>query len=317
MHNVYGIVIVDMASRQSSRIASKRISDSVDNPRSMSPQPKKRKKSCAEATKDWKLKMKTEDPDGFAAYQDRAKLYSKEYRQNMDTERRADSNKKAASRMKKMRERKALEGSEKPRQTRAAQDAQREVWRVQKQKQKQKEEETMTPQQQAKRKRQRNNRRRDAYHDKKLSSSNVPRLDENTPVAGSSAESRTPAARRQALSRAKSALPLSPRKYVQTIGDLVKAATPRKRAIFEMQGQSSSVQQKIGHDVLSSLKQTQRSRDKASRQNRSALLSVCGKYHSVRHSSRLYHIHRKTAAKRLFEDVSSCSADERMEPQHK
>ena len=251
---MYGIVIVDMASRQSSRIASKRISDSVDNPRSMSPQPKRRKKSCAEATKDWKLKMKTEDPDGFAAYQDRAKLYSKEYRQNMDTERRADSNKKAASRMKKMRERKALEGSEKPRQTRAAQDAQREVWRVQKQKQKQKEEETMTPQQQAKRKRQRNNRRRDAYHDKKLSSSNVPRLDENTPVAGSSAESRTPAARRQALSRAKSALPLSPRKYVQTIGDLVKAATPRKRAIFEMQGQSSSVQQKIGHDVLYSLK---------------------------------------------------------------
>ena len=140
-------------------------------------------------------------------------------------------------------------------------------------------------------------------------------MDENIPVAGSSAELRTPAARRQALSRAKSALSLSPRKYVETVGDLMTAATPRKRAIFETQGQSSSVPLKIGRDVISSLQQTQRSRDKASRQTRSALLSVCAKYHSVRQSSRPYHIHRKTAAKRLFKDVSSCSADERMDPQ--
>ena len=127
-----------------------------------------------------------------------------------------------------------------------------------------KEEETMTPQQQAQRKRQRNKRRRDAYHDKQ-SSSKVPRLDENIPVAGSSSESRTPAARSQALSRAKYALPLSSRKYVETVGDLMTAATPRKRAIFEMQGQSSTVPLKIGRDVISSLQQTQRSRDKASR----------------------------------------------------
>ena len=167
------------------------------------------------------------------------------------------------------------------------------------------------PQQQAQRKRQRNKRCRDAYHDK-LSSSKVPRLDENIPVAGSSSELRTPAARRQALSRAKSALPLRPRKYVETVGDLMNAATPRKLAIFEMQGQYSSVQLKIGRDVISSLQQTQRSRDKASRQTRSALLSVCAKYHSVRQSSRLYHIHRKTAAKRLFKDVSLCSADVRL-----
>ena len=146
------------------------------------------------------------------------------------------------------------------------------------------------PQQQAQRKRQINKRCRDAYHDK-LSSSKVPRLDENIPVAGSSAELRTPAARRQALSRAKSALPLSPRKYVETVGDLMNAATPRKLAIFEMQGQYSSVQLKIGRDVISSLQQTQRSRDKASRQTRSALLSVCAKYHSVRQSSKLYHTH--------------------------
>ena len=154
----------------------------------------------------------------------------------------------------------------------------------------QKQKETMTPQQLAQRKRQRNKRRRDAYHGK-LSSSKVPRLDENIPVAGSSAESRTPAARRQALSRAKSALPLRPRKYVETVGDLMTAATPRKRAIFETQGQSSSVPLKIGRDVISSLQQTQRRRDKASRQTRSALLSVCAKYHSVRQSSRLYHTH--------------------------
>ena len=123
----------------------------------------------------------------------------------------------------------------------------------------------MTPQQQAQRMRQRNKTLRDAYHDN-LSSSKVTRLDENIPVAGSSAESRTPAARRQALSRAKSALPLSPRTYVETVGDLMTAATPRKRAIFETQGQSSSVPLKIGRDhVISSLQQTQRSRDNASR----------------------------------------------------
>ena len=133
---MYGIVIVDMASRQSSRIASKRICDSVDDPRSISPPPKKKKKSGAESTADWKVKMKTEDPGGFAAYQERAKVYSKEYRQKMNAERKADSNTKAASRMKRMRERRALEGCEKPRQTRATQDAQREVWRVQKQKEK-------------------------------------------------------------------------------------------------------------------------------------------------------------------------------------
>ena len=108
------------------------------------------------------------------------------------------------------------------------------------------------PQQQAQRKRQRNKRCRDAYHDK-LSSSKVPHLDENIPVARSSAESRTPAARGQVLSRAKSALPLSPRKYVETVRDLMNAATPRKRAIFEMQGQSWPVQLKIGRDVISSL----------------------------------------------------------------
>ena len=53
-------------------------------------------------------------------------MYSKEYRQNMDSERMADLKKKAASRMTKMRERKALEGSEKPRQTRTAQDVKSE-----------------------------------------------------------------------------------------------------------------------------------------------------------------------------------------------
>ena len=159
------------------------------------------------------------------------------------------------------------------------------------------------------------NRRRRRKEPDKQSSSKVPRLDETIPVAG--AESRTPAARRQALSRAKSALPHSPRKYVETVGDLMSAATPRKRAIFETQGQSSSVPLKIGRDVISALQQSQRSRDKASRQTRSALLSVCAKYHSVRQSSKLYHIHRKTAAKRLFKDVSSCSASERVEPQVK
>ena len=44
------------------------------------------------------------------------------------------------------------------------------------------------------------------------------------------------AARRQASSRAKSALPLSPRKYVETVADLMNAATPRKRVIFEDAG---------------------------------------------------------------------------------
>ena len=34
---------------------------------------------------------------------------------------------------------------------------------------------------------------------------------------------------------------------------------------------------------------------------------------SVRQSSTLYHLNRKTAAKRLFKDVSSCSADNNME----
>ena len=49
----------------------------IDNPRTMTPQPKKRKKSGAEATKDWKVKLKTEGTGVFAAYHERATMYSK------------------------------------------------------------------------------------------------------------------------------------------------------------------------------------------------------------------------------------------------
>ena len=67
---------------------------------------------------------------------------------------------------------------------------------------------------------------RDAYYDNKLSSSQVLCVDKNIPVAGSSTKSRTPAARRQTLSRAKSALPFSPRKNVEMVGDLMNTTTP-------------------------------------------------------------------------------------------
>lgn len=122
-----------------------------------------------------------------------------------------------------------------------------------------------------------------------------------SPGAGDSTkDSRTPVCKRKALSRAKAALPLSPRKFFHTVNDLIATASPRKQALFQssqFKEKKKTPQHRIGEKVLKRLRELQKKRDEASQRTRTCLLSVCSKYSSIRASSTLYSISRKTASK--------------------
>ena len=109
-----------------------------------------------------------------------------------------------------------------------------------------------------------------------------------------------PISKRKALSRAKAALPLSLRKFVHTVNDLIATASPRRQALLQssqLQEKKKTPQHRIGEKVLKHLRGLQKKRDKASHGTWTCLLSVCSKYSSIRASSTLYSISRKTASK--------------------
>lgn len=316
-----------MATRQSSRLTAKHRPDDVVTDHPLHPlilatQQKKRKKTGAEATRDWKYKMKTEDPESYAAYMDRSQLYSKKFRQNMTAEQRAVRNQQAARRMRAMRKKRKEGGEKKPPVTRAAREEQQQTWATQKQRQQDKLRETLTPQEFAQRRRQKNKRRRERYHLKKLvaggsceqtkskvhlscSAELAPQIEQllscskSAETGDSKRDSRTPGSKRKALSRAKAALPLSPMKYFHTVNDLIATASPKKRALFQssLLQNKKTPQHRIGEKVLKSLRVLQKKRDKAAHRTRTCLLSVCSKYASIRESSTLYNISRKTTSK--------------------
>ena len=110
-------------------------------------------------------------------------------------------------------------------------------------------------------------------------------------------DERSPAARQKALSRVKSMMPCSPRKYVQTVSDLTTKASPRKNPLFNST-KKQCVEQKTGREVLGRLKSISKQHSKDVNHTGSVLLSVFCKYrHSPRTSSSLLGVHRKTVAK--------------------
>lgn len=307
-----------MATRQSSRISAKRdhdydpVTDQALHPTTLAKQ--KTKKSAAESTKDWKNNMKTDDPERYTAYKEQSRAYSKNYRQNMNDERRAISNQQAAARMRAMRKKKKEAGEKKPPLTRAAREEQRQKWASEKRMQQKKLRDTLSPQAFAQRLRQQNKRRREKYHAKKERNSNslnshvtfsTPQEQLPSCSGDSSQDSRTPVSRRKALSRAKAALPMSPRKFVHTVSDLIATASPKKQTLFKSPEKGRTQQHRIGETVLKRLRVLQKKRDKASHRTRTCLLSVCSKYSSIRASSTLYNISRKTALKYTSQEVTA------------
>ena len=86
-------------------------------------------------------------------------------------------------------------------------------------------------------------------------------------------DERSPAARRKVLSRVKSMMLCSLRKYVQTVTDLMTKASLRKKSLFNSM-KKQCVEQKIGQEVLRRLKSISRQRSKNVNYTRSILLSV-------------------------------------------
>ena len=316
-----------MSNRQSSRIAARNLPVSLDDPEPPPfPHPKKKKrKTAAEATRDWKKRMQNDNPEKYADFQEKWKQSSKVYRQNCSEERRAIQREQTKLRMRALREKKKLEveqqHTQKPRKTRATQEEQRAKWREEKQKWWGKK----TEREKKQKRRRINEARVVRYKEKKLAASvKTTASSMSTPEVAPQSHSeldleafqafgdtkgmldaptvndaRTPAAKRKAVSRARRLLPASPRKFVRRLNDLVTSASPRKRALFsfKLQTDEKALEHQIGKQVLKNLRSLSKQRSKAVRNRRSVLMSVCYKYPSLRKSSSLLGVHRKTVSK--------------------
>lgn len=301
-----------MPVRQSNRIAARQQAErQLSDP--VPPLPaKKKRQTASEAVKACRERMKVNNPEKYKRWREKGKDDSKLYRLNLTEGKKAHQRERARLRMQAHRERKKSEQTEKPRKTRAAIDDQRAKWREQKHHQ----EDKLTPQQKAQKKRRNNEKRRSRYKEKKLvalltRTSNASKSTQSAALMevreqcteGQEEEVmqisgvRSPAARRKALSRVKAMMPCSPRKYVQTVSDLMTKASPRKKSLFNSM-KKQCVEQKIGREVLRRLKSISRQRSKNVNYIRNVLLSVFCKYkHSLRTSSSLLGVHRKTVAK--------------------
>ena len=280
--------------------------------------------------------MQINNPEKYE-YHEKCRQSSKVYRQSCTEERRVTQQEQTKLRMQAMRERKKLEQehTEKPRKTRAAQEEQRAKWREHKQEWWGKKTE--------RKKKQKRRRISEAcrmrYKEKKLagmmkassaiaSTKSAPL--EVAPSQSHSAESesfqavseneaemldvntikdtRTPAAKRKAVSRTRALLPSSRRQFVRKWNDLILSASPKKQALFsfKLKTAENSLEEQIGKQVLKNLRSLSKKRSKATRDRRSVLMSVCYKYCSLRKSSSLLGVHQKTVSK--MEDTGSLSS---------
>ena len=92
-----------MATRKSDRIANRPVTFQSQHPL---PSATQTRKSGAEGTRDWKVRLKTGNPEKYLNYMEYSKEYSREYRCNMTDSQRSVSNENAAARMRHMRQRK-------------------------------------------------------------------------------------------------------------------------------------------------------------------------------------------------------------------
>lgn len=303
-----------MLSRQSSRLAAKyQQPDEPDPPPILPPQKKKVKKTAAEATRDWKKRMENNTPEKYADYQEKCRQSSKAYRLSCTEERRAIQREQTKLRMRALRERKKLEQkhTEKPMNTRAAKEEQRAKWR----KQKQEWWGNKTESQQKQKRRRLNEARRIKYKVQQLAATSKSIKSSPLMVTPQShdmdmfdiKDSRTPAARRKAVSRTRHILPSSPRRFARKLSDLLLSATPRKKALFsfKLKTGENSLEEKVGKQVLENLRSLSKVRSKATQARRNVLMSVCLKYRSLRKNSSLLGIHRKTVSKMINSNILS------------
>lgn len=163
---------------------------------------------------DWKERMKQNNPEDYAPYQAKCRQSCRTYRLHSPEEMKARQREQSRLRMQAMRSRNSEQSIGKPRLTRTAHEEQRAKWREQKRRQQEK----MTAQKRRRineQRRQRNYEKKVASQvkiEKSVSSHQEPSEPNPSPVT-------TPAAKRQALARARAAMPLSPRKFVQTVTD--------------------------------------------------------------------------------------------------
>lgn len=303
--NIFVCCSANMSTRQSSRFVEKREQDALEPAPTSSidllvaaTSKKKKRKTPAQRVKDCRERMKEENPEKYQLFLEHCKKSSKEYRQNITDDKKVIQNVKAKLRMRAKRQRDKEQHKETPRKIRATQEEQRAKWVEQKRCQKEK----MTPQKKVAVKK----RRARSYQEKKMA-----RLAENLSTKSTQVESqpgdeekesqlsedmRSGGARRKALSRAKSMLLSSPRKYAQTVFDLMEKSSPRQKKLFEAHSFSRQTEEyKIGRKVIGTLTNMKKRRSKKSSIARS-LLSVCHKKKSVRASSRSFGVYRNTFA---------------------
>lgn len=279
-----------MATRQSERLSEKRQAPS--EPPASPPAVKKKKKTVAESCREYKERIKA-DSQKYERYKENARQYSRAYRSTLTEDQKQHQREQSRIRMRAMRERRKQEA---PVLTRATREEKRAQWREEKKRQAEK----MTSQ----KRRRVNERRRQRYQEKKMlellakdsvdvntaSKENIG----NDQAPSASNDQVSPAARRKALSRAKAALPKSPRKYVRVVQDLQNKASPRKKALFQA-AHASPESARIGEAVKKQLSLLKRTRSVQGNTARRILLSVCRWAHmSIRKQASAIGVHRKT-----------------------
>ncbi|XP_041361241.1 splicing regulatory glutamine/lysine-rich protein 1-like isoform X1 [Gigantopelta aegis] len=287
------------SSRKSTRLICKEIQlQAPESPLQLLPPPPICRMTNAERVKAWREKMKNQNPEKYQDYLDKNRKKCKKFQETRSEEQKAKEKIISRERVQKYRkEEKQKENTKKvtTRQDIAADNRQREKWRIQKKKQR----EEMTPQQ----KRRKKEARREFYKQKKESewmkiSVSIPSETDNGQMDAELIESRTPVAQRKALQRARCALSKSPRKFVSTVTALVSQSSPRKQQLFKklnlLQGEKQHKEQHMGRLFLKAVHRLRCKNLFGNRLTRRLLLSVCKVGGSYRMRSSLLGINRKT-----------------------
>lgn len=177
--------------------------------------------TSAERSRRFRDKLKN-DPTLYQAYREFETARVSAYRQNMSEDKKKEYNEKTKIRMTKYREKKKMDGGSsthsKPKKpvTRAERELQRVKWREAKRISRL----NMTGQ----KRRRINEKRRATYADRKQNK-NVQKNTKDDSTSSFNSDS----ARRKAVSRIKSRMPSSPRKYSIIVSSLISNVTPRKQ----------------------------------------------------------------------------------------
>ena len=120
-------------------------------------------------------------------------------------------------------------------------------------------------------------------------------------------DTRTPEAKRKALSRARKALPKDPQQYVATVQSLHATASLRKKVAFKHQGFSTE-NYAVGLHLQKAVEHLRNKKDIGSRQIRRVMLQVFEKYGSLNKRSQILKMNKKTAVGHVHPKEGKCTA---------